>query len=272
MKKIIAILTAASITAAMAIPVSAAEPIYKVNCSSNSTDGSEVWAGLDSDGVLNVIGTGKMDSFGFLDDIKADYPWKNTEDAELIKKIVVQEGITHFDMVWQTQSVKEIHLPNSIITIDLFEFLSLFDTNAKVFLSPQSFENNPDSDDMEPPTAEMVEKIEQMKEKAADSKCTYYIYKDTSQENFVTYYDAKAKYMGDVNSDGNIDLADASSMLENYARAAAGLDVSADESFDTDTADLDKDGIIGLNDAASALSYYAQKAVGIKTDWTEILK
>ena len=136
MKKITAILTAASITAAMAMPVSAAEEVYRVNCSSFGADGSDVWASLDADGVLTISGTGGMDSFGFFfeDDVRSpDYPWQNSEDANLIKKIVVEEGVTHFDMVWQTPEAKSLYLPNSLESIDLFEFIFMGEETEKVF-------------------------------------------------------------------------------------------------------------------------------------------
>lgn len=267
MKKITAILTAASITAAMAMPVSAAEEVYRVNCSSFGTDGSDVWASLDTDGVLTISGTGGMDSFGFGSDDIPDYPWENSEDANLIKKIVVEEGVTHFDMVWQTPEAKSVYLPNSLETIDLFEFIYLLDTDTKIFFSPQSFKNNPYTND-QTSNAELIEKIE---EKASDCLCTFYIYKDTLQDFFESYYGVKSKYMGDVNSDGNIDLNDASGMLDFYAKSSAGIDISED-SIDTDTADLDKDGTIGLNDASAALKYYAGNSAGLETDWTEILR
>ncbi|MGN0592593.1 MAG: hypothetical protein ACI4JQ_05060 [Ruminococcus sp.] len=266
-KRWIGILTAAAMTAAMAMPVSAAEEVYRVNCSSFSTDGSDVWASLDTNGVLTISGTGGMDSFGFFDETP-DYPWANTEDANLIKKIVVEEGVTHFDMVWSTPEAKSVYLPNSLDTMDLFEFIGMGEEAKKIFCEPQTFIGDPGEIEKEL----TPEKIEVFKEKTSTFICTYYVYKGTDAEKAVSLLGIKSKSMGDVNDDSSIDLDDASSILDFYAKSCAGIDVSADNSIDTDTADLDKDSTIGLNDASCALKYYAGNSAGIETDWTEILK
>lgn len=271
MKKITAILTAASITAAMAMPVSAAEEVYRVNCSSFGADGSDVWASLDADGVLTISGTGGMDSFGFFfdDDVPSpDYPWQNSEDANLIKKIVVEEGVTHFDMVWQTPEAKSVYLPNSLESIDLFEFIFMGEETEKVFCEPKTFLGDPG----EIENSLTPEKIEAFKDKISTFICTYYVYKGTDAEKAVSLMGLKTKCMGDLNSDGNIDLNDASGMLDFYVKSGALIDISEDSSIDTDTADLDKDGMIGLDDVFDTLKYYADNSAGLETDWTEILK
>ena len=271
MKKTTAILTAAAMTAAMAMPVSAAEEVYRVNCSSFGADGSDVWASLDTDGVLTVSGTGGMDSFGFFfddDEISPDYPWKSSEDANLIKKIVVEEGVTHFDMVWQTPEAKSVYLPNSLKTIDLFEFISMGEETEKVFCAPQTFLGDPDEIENEL----TPEKIEVLKKKTAEFISTYYVYKGTDAEKAVSLMGLKIKNMGDINSDGKIDLSDAETILALFADMAAGIESDNAAAMDKDAADTDLDGKIIIKDAAEVLDYYAQNSAGMEPEWNNIIE
>lgn len=271
MKKTTAILTAAAMTAAMAMPVSAAEEVYRVNCSSFGADGSDVWASLDTDGVLTVSGTGEMDSFGFFfdnDGISPDYPWKSSEDANLIKKIVVEEGVTHFDMVWQTPEAKSVYLPNSLKTIDLFEFISMGEETEKVFCAPQTFLGDPDEIENEL----TPEKIEVLKKKTAEFISTYYVYKGTDAEKAVSLMGLKTKNMGDINSDGKIDLSDAEMILDLFADTAAGIESDNAAAMDKDAADTDLDGKIIIKDAAEVLDYYAQNSAGMEPEWNNIIE
>ncbi len=75
------------------------------------------------------------------------------------------------------------------------------------------------------------------------------------------------KLTGDVNGDGEINIADAGKILECYAKASAGFEVDADVA----AADIDGNGKVEISDATAVLSYYARNAAGISTSWRDIL-
>lgn len=84
--------------------------------------------------------------------------------------------------------------------------------------------------------------------------------------------------MGDVNSDGKIDLADAAKVLDYYAKKSSGMEVSftdgtslMSENAAFAAADITKDMNVGLNDAACILRYYAMVSAGMEVSWNDVL-
>ena len=73
--------------------------------------------------------------------------------------------------------------------------------------------------------------------------------------------------LGDVDSDGEITILDASLVLEEYARCAAGLDASFDANQIL-AADVDGDDEITIMDASKILNYYASAAAGNTPSWS----
>ncbi|MBQ8823721.1 MAG: hypothetical protein IJZ64_00645 [Ruminococcus sp.] len=88
----------------------------------------------------------------------------------------------------------------------------------------------------------------------------------------------KVEYtIGDVNGDNNINVDDASLVLEYYAKSAANLEaVFSDDETENElyikAADVDKDGEVSVDDASFILSYYAQDAAGLFPKWNTLIK
>lgn len=74
---------------------------------------------------------------------------------------------------------------------------------------------------------------------------------------------------GDLNTDGTIDVADATIALSYYAQISIGAAI--DSSAALSSADIDGDGSITVEDARYILVYYAQTAIGDVPSWEEIL-
>ena len=72
--------------------------------------------------------------------------------------------------------------------------------------------------------------------------------------------------MGDVNTDGSVNITDATLALTEYAYGAANLPTSLTDTQRT-AADTDGDGAITIADATAILTYYAQLAAGLNPAW-----
>ena len=73
---------------------------------------------------------------------------------------------------------------------------------------------------------------------------------------------------GDINSDGTVDISDASNVLSIYAMAAAGMEIAFENAA---AADINGDGKADLTDAGLILTYYAKTAAGISCTWDDII-
>lgn len=78
------------------------------------------------------------------------------------------------------------------------------------------------------------------------------------------------KYRGDVNLDDSVDLSDASMVLNEYARNAAGLPDTFDD-IQTAAGDVDFNGSIDISDAAAMLAFYARNVAGLNPSWDDVL-
>ena len=76
--------------------------------------------------------------------------------------------------------------------------------------------------------------------------------------------------LGDVNSDGNIDLDDSFAILAYYSKVAAGSQPPAD--VEAKAANVDGDGAVSLDDAFLVLQYYSKTAAGGQESFPEFLK
>ncbi|MBQ6035362.1 MAG: Ig-like domain-containing protein, partial [Ruminococcus sp.] len=76
--------------------------------------------------------------------------------------------------------------------------------------------------------------------------------------------------LGDVNGDGNIDAADASTVLTAYANTSSGRAIGLTAAQEV-AADVDNNGSVNAVDASNILSYYAYRAVKGKRSLEEYL-
>ncbi len=91
----------------------------------------------------------------------------------------------------------------------------------------------------------------------------------TAQTEAEPTEETEALTIGDLNEDGNIDIADAALCLSAYANQAAGNGHGlTDRQFAC--ADVDGDGAITVLDASDLLVYYANAAAGNTLSWEEI--
>lgn len=257
MKKFISIITAGALASAMSMPVFASENIFEnISCGDNAK------ASLNAEGIMTVSGTGSMEKYGLFD-VSPSYPWQDDEISQSVEHIIVEEGITGFDFVWAMPNLKTISLPNSFTEFDFWEFGALSDVQDKVFLSP--YVNMPTDE-------ESFDGISQEQLDSFRSKytCTFYGYKNTDLQ-VLTDIGLKFHAMGDLDSDTNVDVSDATDILKLYAESAAGIKHDSDTDIDTDAADINRDGKINIEDAKATLKYYAYNAAGLEIDWTEIL-
>ena len=74
---------------------------------------------------------------------------------------------------------------------------------------------------------------------------------------------------GDINSDGTVNLADATNILNIYACMAAGMEIAFENA---DAADINGDGNVDTSDAACILTYYAYKSAGLPCTWEDIIR
>lgn len=84
--------------------------------------------------------------------------------------------------------------------------------------------------------------------------------------------------LGDVNSDGLINLQDAAEALSYYAKSSANMNPKFTEGTSVMSenaafaaADINKDMKIDINDAAYILRYYAVNSAGMEASWDDIL-
>lgn len=92
---------------------------------------------------------------------------------------------------------------------------------------------------------------------------------ETAQTEVEPTEEMEALTIGDLNEDGNIDIADAALCLSAYANQAAGNGHGlTDRQFAC--ADVDGDGAITVLDASDLLVYYANAAAGNTLSWEEI--
>ncbi len=261
-KRLAELITAGVMATSMAMSASAEDIVFTRDCSQTEINSaSDVWATLKSDGVLTVSGTGEMDFCKqLLVDYEAEgvspYPWGDTTVdgyAKDVEKLIVEEGVTGICDFSMLMNIKSVYLPNSIEEVNAFDFI-LCPKLETLFLSPGT--------------------------KSIYSTCfnktaenfTIYGYKGTYAESYAAENAHNFHAMGDLNSDGSLDLSDAENILSTYAHYASGGDVVVDpESTAPDDADVNQDGTVDIADAALTVKYYAQTAAGLETDWSELL-
>lgn len=258
MKRMIGLTLACTMLCSLAMPVSAEEFLFNVECTGydEANSDSEVWASLDTDGLMTISGTGAMDFCGrwFLesDDREFNPPWlKNPEYRPLIEKLVVEEGVTNICDIANFSNLKSVYLPNSLEELGTFEFF-LCTSLENVFIAPGA------------------KGIETGVFMYTADNFTIYGYKGTFAEEYAGTYEYNFRAMGDTDADNTIDLSDASDILSLYADIAAG-NTAASDGGSPDAADVDQDGVIGLSDASCVISYYAQNAAGLAADWNELM-
>lgn len=262
MKKFISIITAGALVSAMSMPVFAADNLFE-----NIICGDNTMASLNAEGIMTVSGTGSMEKYGLFD-VSPSYPWEDDEVSKSIEHIVIEEGITGFDFVWAMPNLKTISLPNSLTEFDFWEFGALSDVQDKVFLSP--YMNMPTYEEFLDGIFDGISQ-EQLDSFKSKYTCTFYGYKNTEPE-VLADIGLKFHAMGDVDSNSDVNISDATCIIEVYAKSVAGLDVNTDADMDIDAADINRNGVIDINDATSALKYYARSLAGLDTDWEEILQ
>ncbi|MGN0629926.1 MAG: dockerin type I domain-containing protein, partial [Ruminococcus sp.] len=108
-----------------------------------------------------------------------------------------------------------------------------------------------------------------------------YAPEDTEHYNFVggikVSVTVTEPLKGDVNTDGKIDVIDATLILSYYAKKGSGLEpVFSNDASENEKmlllADVNEDGKIDLTDASLILKYYAYTGAGIDISWEDILK
>ncbi len=75
------------------------------------------------------------------------------------------------------------------------------------------------------------------------------------------------EYVGDTNTDGEVDAADAADVLVIAAQNGTGAGIKA-----TSANDVNADGYVDASDAAAVLSYAAAKGTGADVSWVDILR
>lgn len=75
---------------------------------------------------------------------------------------------------------------------------------------------------------------------------------------------------GDVNGNRNLNIDDASAVLDIYAKQAAGIAAAADDTILT-AADVNENSVPDIEDAGAILSYYAQFSADLYLIWDEII-
>lgn len=255
MKRMIGLTLACAMLCSNAMSASAEDTLFTVNCSvKNSNSESDVWATFKNDGVLTISGTGKMDSYFLTDsaDDSPNYPWSSDEYKNAVTSVVIEEGVTYVDIFSHLPKLRHICLPNSLESINPFNWgLCL---NLETAFIPAGIDTT-ETGNIFPHAADNF---------------TVYGYKDTTAEEFAGRYEYNFRAMGDMNSDGSVDISDATEILNKFARAGAGIDEPETDDGAPDTADINRDDTIGIDDATIALTYYASTAAGEDFDWTEL--
>lgn len=269
MKKLVGMISAGVMAVFMTLPVTAAENVFNVFCSQKT--GGDVWAAFNADSnVMTVSGTGNMDEYGLFDESPV-YPWFEDETAKLVENIVIEEGVTYFDFVWALPELKTIRLPDSIEMLDFWEFTYLSNVQDKVFMSPYIDLISKDSTLGSMSKEELEQLFEGRDNPFEEYRCTFYGYKDTIWED-MSDHGMKFHAMGDADSDSDVNISDATCVLEVYAKSLAGLEEDTTSDIDMAAADINRDGVIGISDASSILRYYSGSIAGLDTDWQELLQ
>ena len=257
MKRMIGLTLACAMLCSIAMPVSADNSLFTVECTGyqETNSDSEVWAALNTDGVMTISGTGAMDYCGlmFMDsgDREFNPPWLSNKDYKnLVEKVIIEEGVTDVRDMGAFPNLKSVYLPDSIEEIGAFEFV-LCPSLENLFISPGTVSITPN------------------KFKIVSENFTMYGYKGTYAEEYAGTYEYNFRAMGDMNSDGSVDLSDATEILNRFARAGAGIEEPETEDGAPDTADVNQDETVGIDDATIALTYYASTAAGEEFDWTK---
>ena len=77
---------------------------------------------------------------------------------------------------------------------------------------------------------------------------------------------------GDVTGDHRVDIADATEILQMYAKSAVSAEslIPIQQAANTN-ADVNSDGVVDISDAAAVLTYYAHYAAGLDPAWEDII-
>lgn len=109
----------------LGITVSAAEIVANGTCGAEGNESSVTWS-LDSDGTLTISGTGAMADYALVLEWPYHYttPWHDTDNDDQyqnsnIKKVVVEEGITHIGNAAfrDFTELTSISIPNTVKSI-----------------------------------------------------------------------------------------------------------------------------------------------------------
>lgn len=92
----------------------------------------------------------------------------------------------------------------------------------------------------------------------------------TGSDGYIKIVDDTSKLKGNVNNDSEINVDDASFVLNIYAKTAAGLNPKITEEQKI-AADVNNDSNIDVDDASLILNYYAKNAAGIPTTWADLI-
>ncbi len=97
---------------------------------------------------------------------------------------------------------------------------------------------------------------------------------ESSAETVFVFVQAKPildeEDIGDVNSDGSVDISDASLIIQYYSCATVGAVMPGEGVFNVYCADVDDNNVIELKDGSFVLSFYSHKAAGIDVSWSDI--
>ena len=96
-------------------------------------------------------------------------------------------------------------------------------------------------------------------------------YAETYGRKFAALDEMSAAETGDIDSNGTVDISDATAVLSMYAESAAGISSAIYTSAASDPADINGDGSIDISDATAILIYYTQNAAGLVPDWDAVI-
>lgn len=233
------------------------------------------------------------------------YPAANTDTSYTVPSAVTEMSDSSFH---SARNLKEVILPESITVIPSYTFSkckvlekvtlpsALTTINGSAFYGCESMK-----------AIEIPESVTSIGEEAfihcvnldsvkiLNAECEIFDSADTIADNAVIYgipgstAEAYAKeygrifvsldnegFLGDVDHDGAVSIADAGEVLSYYAKEAAGMEAifGANEEEHKKTsalADVNSDGEITIQDASLILSYYSKSAAGITGGWNAVL-
>ena len=106
---------------------------------------------------------------------------------------------------------------------------------------------------------------------AKSDKATISVYPIGDQKSLCSFDIVCYRDLGDVNEDGNINSADASKVLSQYASMAASQNATVSDKM-LKLSDVNMDGQLDSHDASLILKYYAQASIDPNfVDWEDIL-